>query len=171
MKGYYKFMITLLFAGVFGLFFVKGPNGKPILDFRDMRISINSIKTTIQGWSNSVSNSVSGSVSELTGGEVEIVEPTKVYRWQDADGNWQYSDTPPAGVASEAVEVKTNGNVVQSTPPRPVNAEESTEQGPQIGVPLPLTIAPGEVNQLIKDAKQVQELMNERSKTLESVAP
>jgi len=39
---------------------------------------------------------------EVTAGDGEA-DGLKIYRWQDANGNWFYSDSPPAGVNAEVM--------------------------------------------------------------------
>lgn len=43
------------------------------------------------------------------------VKDTGVYKWQDAEGRWHYSDTAPEGVRVKIVDVDVNRNVVPST--------------------------------------------------------
>jgi hypothetical protein len=44
---------------------------------------------------------------------------TQMYKWKDAGGRWQYSNTkPPEGVAYETVEYVENVNVIPADPDR-----------------------------------------------------
>lgn len=48
----------------------------------------------------------------------EITEETKVYKWQDKDGNWQFSNTePPKDIDSTVKVYKSDENVVPATKP------------------------------------------------------
>lgn len=167
MKLFIKLAILVLILGIAGPFFLKGPDGKPYLDFREFVPNLSGIKRTAQnvvGDLQDVANDVSGSDSPNTFGK------TKVYKWQDEQGNWQYSDRPPTnGAESETLLINPNVNLTEGTPIPEVIEEEPAEQAPQIDVPLPLTISPDKVDKLKQDAQKVQDLMNERSKTLESL--
>ena len=37
-----------------------------------------------------------------------------LYKWRDAQGRWQYGDSPPQGVSYQEVEVSHDANVVPS---------------------------------------------------------
>ena len=109
---------------------------------------------------------------QLLGGDGNNVQ---VYRWKDAEGNWQFSDSPPENTAAEQVLVNTdlNRDLVPEFTPSP-QIEEPNRTGKAIllkegGSKIPPIASPDKVGQLIEDAKGVQDLMNERAKQLESV--
>ena len=42
---------------------------------------------------------------------------TRLYKWQDEDGQWQISDEPPTGeISSEILEYRSDTNIVPSIP-------------------------------------------------------
>lgn len=97
---------------------------------------------------------------------------TTVYKWQDAEGAWQFSNQPPpAGVASSVTTYRSDTNITQP-PPAPVEKkpEPAAEQAtaiPTTPAPLLPITDPERVKQLIDDAKNVQNLVNDRQSTLD----
>ena len=73
-----KAIILVLIAAFAGLFFIKGPNGEPFMTLEDLKPSVPEVKTTIA--------------------------PTKVYKWQDENGVWQFSNQPRDEGQGELVE-------------------------------------------------------------------
>ena len=82
-----------------------------------------------------------------------------LYKWVDADGKTQYSQTPPAEkITAQKITVDPNTNVVQAVKVREVDEPEQTEQ-PQIGQFDGSTYNPETVKQLMDDAKNVQKVL------------
>jgi len=51
---------------------------------------------------------------------------TKLYKWRDATGQWQVSDTPPGeGIKFEVLQYRNDVNVVPALP------EKNKEKGPR----------------------------------------
>ncbi|GHD60706.1 DUF4124 domain-containing protein [Jeongeupia chitinilytica] len=78
----------------------------------------------------------------------------EIYKWKDASGNWQYSDTPPAGAdKGKAQIVKTAKQPVTVTPstsaPAKTSASAATASAPQS--------APQAKEETRKDPKQCAE--------------
>lgn len=95
---------------------------------------------------------------------------TIVYKWQDADGEWHFSNIPPPeGVASQVQTYRADTNVIQAPrPPKatvtPAPANNAPPAVPDTGIPgLP---APDKAKKLMDDARAVQELNNDRMDVL-----
>ncbi len=104
---------------------------------------------------------------------------TTVYKWQDDSGEWHFSNQPPpAGVDSSVKTYRSDINITQAPPPPPP-IENTTEEPdkktadiPQTASPLLPITDPERVKQLIDDAKNVQDLVNNRQQTLDAqIAP
>ena len=157
-----KLFAFLLVLGLAGLFVLKDPNGQPFLNAKDF------IPDT---------NSISASVEQVLPEKISGSDSATVYRWQDANGNWQFSDKPPANITAEELIVETHLNS-DIAPPAPASrpAQPSTNSGRAIFIgdsnkPKPgigTTTSPENIKQLIDDANNVQGLMDERSKQLEN---
>jgi len=100
----------------------------------------------------------------------EESKTTTVYKWQDADGEWHFSNTPPPeGIASQVQTYRADTNVIQAPQPQkpatatpPPNNAPPTE--PDTGIPgLP---SPDKVKKLMDDARAVQDLSNNRMDVL-----
>lgn len=88
MKLFYKLMLLILVAGVAGLFFVKKPNGSPMLNWQDF---------------------VPSQITQA----MKKPAPT-LYRWQDEKGQWQYGDTPPEDQQAAIVKNTTPVNSMKT---------------------------------------------------------
>lgn len=166
--------------GLAGPFIMRGPDGQPLMDYRDFFPSMSSIKASTQRWWNNIGAQLSkngdsinsvGENSNTTG--IDTWGKTRVYQWQNEEGVWQYSDQPPENTESEVIWLNPNENVVLggSSPVNEVADEEDSDaKDPGFELPLPLTVSPSEVPTLIEDAKKVKELLETRNEMLESVS-
>ncbi len=93
---------------------------------------------------------------------------TTVYKWQDADGEWHFSNTPPPqGVASQIQTYRADTNVIQAprqaqkpTTATPSSANSTAPTEPDPGIPgLP---SPAKAKKLLDDARAVQDLNDNR---------
>lgn len=83
------------------------------------------------------------------------------YKWVDEKGVVHYSTEPPPQAAANAqkIEVDPNQNLVKGVEPA---AESSGEPVDQTAPTLQSPYSPGAAQKLIEDAKNVQNLLNER---------
>jgi len=94
---------------------------------------------------------------------------TTVYKWQDADGEWHFSNNPPPqGVASQVQTYRADTNVIQAPrPPKTAAAPPANEATPaeaDSGIPgLP---SPAKAKKLLDDARAVQDLNDNRMDVL-----
>jgi len=96
---------------------------------------------------------------------------TIVYKWQDNAGEWHFSNQPPPkNIASSVKTYRSDINITQTPSLPPVETKQPTSAKPR-DIPtsaaplLPIT-DPERVKQLIDDAKNVQNLVNNRQMTL-----
>ena len=157
-----KFFCFLLVLGIAGLFFIKKPDGTPWLSLDDFIPDARSIKNTLD---DAMPEQIIG------GGESESVA---VYKWRDSNGTWQYSDRPPKGLEAEQIFVSSNANRDLSPAPLPTIDPEPAENKNGRAVFIkdsslsPTTIAPDKIATLIEDAKNIQNLVDERQKILDA---
>jgi hypothetical protein len=154
MKLIIKFFSFLLVLGLAGLFVIKKPDGTPWLSLDDFipNISVGSVKDSLPGSST-----------------------VDVYRWKDAEGNWQYSDTPPANLQTEQLTINTEGNKdIAPLPPEITVAESKPKSGKALLIKdssvSPTTVPVDQIPKLINDAENIQKLMNDRQKQLEAIS-
>lgn len=101
----------------------------------------------------------------------ETSTETTVYKWRDQKGEWHFSNQPPPeGVASSVTTYRSDINVVSApkteTPPPQKNAV-ALPGAPSGPLPLIPIADPERVNQLIDDAKNVQNLMDGRQQQID----
>ena len=152
MKLFMKLLLTLLVLAVLAPFTIlKDGEGRPLMSLTDLRmpdVEVPNIPDEIP-----------------VGSATEDV----VYQWKDAEGNLHFtSDPPPEGVEYVAKSFDPNANVIQSVKPKAesevagggsgVAAVEQDAEDGEIGNPY----TPEKVEKLFKDAREVQEKLNER---------
>jgi hypothetical protein len=167
MKSASYFLIMIMLIAVGSLFVIKRPDGKPWLNgeavVQTIEAKIDSAKVEGQQFINSTTSAISSL------GDSKPSEPTTIYKWQDEQGVWHYSDKPNAFGDSQMVELDPNKITVMAAEDTSIlnnlNTKPKNEpMNPAIGL---TTIKPGEVKQLVEDAKNIQQLMDNRQKQLE----
>jgi len=101
-------------------------------------------------------------------------DKTAVYRWKDANGHWQFSDAAPSNTNAEQILVDTHLNS-DIAPPAPVarTPEPSNRSGQAIFIgesnkpSIGTTVSPDKIGQLIDDANNVQNLLDNRDQQLQ----
>jgi len=160
-----KFVSFLLVLGVAGLFFIKKPDGQPWLSMDDLIPDTSSIKRSI---SDAMPDQVVGG-----SGSTFLEDKVSVYKWKDAEGNWQFSDTTPSGVEAQQVLVGTdvNRDLAPLPPPTRAPSSESSSSGKTVLIKdsgfSPTTVSPDKISKLVDDANGVQELVDKRQQQLE----
>jgi hypothetical protein len=157
MKLIVKFFCFLLVLGLAGLFVLKKPDGSPWLSADELIPNAQSLITD--------SMSLVNKAKKLT--EKEIVNDNNngaIYRWQDANGQWQYSDTAPSNQTVESINISGNLNsdLAEKMTPPPEQIISSSPQE-EASSPLPTTISPEKISTLMEDAKNIQKIMNDRT--------
>lgn len=98
------------------------------------------------------------------------------YKWQDDDGSWHYSDEAPAGKTVETVTVNTNTNLIQGLKTekdqvdktdRVSEIKNNTAVEETSAIPLPMTVPIEKVTDMLKDAHNIQHIMDSRSKQID----
>lgn len=160
MKLFIKVMLLALMLALVGPFYLKAPDGRPLLTYEDVKPDF---MVNLGGWWKDVKQEAGKAVGNEHAGE------TLVYKWRDAEGVWQMSDSPPAGGAGyDTLWVDPDANLIKGLPREELEqaAKEEPASTPAVNVPLPLTVSPEQVSKLLEDAKNVQRLMDQRSKEL-----
>lgn len=97
------------------------------------------------------------------------------YKWQDENGTWHYSDKPRSdGGNMETVTVNPDANLL----PGIQSAEESENVKNDQKVsnpgeaetisPIPMTVPPGKVADMIRDAKNLQNTVEQRIQSIDN---
>jgi len=109
-------------------------------------------------------------VAEIAG-EVADESGPQVYKWKDEAGVWQFTNELPAGVTGvETVEIRSNSSLKAFKPE--VEPEPEKDQGlaKSESMELDLIPTPGRVKKLIDDAQNVQNMLDERAKQMDSLS-
>lgn len=144
MKYKIAMMILVLAGAAVAPYFIKGPDGQPLMSLPKMDSQLSTEETR-----------------------------QTFFKWQDAKGQWHFGDEVPEGAVGVPVSVDTAANILQSVKV-PVKEEQvaskrKVEAAPQTIPGLPMTVNPAEIPKLIEDAQNVQSLVDERSKQLQQV--
>lgn len=84
-----------------------------------------------------------------------------VYQWVDEKGVKHYSNTPPAGQQAETLHLRSDTNLIKAIEP-PAEKKPSRPKVTSIGGGMTNPYSPGGAKKLMDDAKNVQELLNQR---------
>jgi hypothetical protein len=150
MKILVKLLLLALVAALAAPFFIKGPNGQPLINFKDL-ISGNGV---INGFTPK--------------------KETQLYRWKNAKGELQFGDNPPNGVQASKMQVKTQINSMK-TVELPDGFSDHEQQptsrfDPLDGSASPLSTAPLEkVPEMLEQIEGYQQKLDERAKALDSL--
>jgi len=157
---FFKVLFPLLLVASLSLPFVmKGPDGKPIMEL-DSLFTDNNSGSAQPSYGGAGDNPSSGRSSG------------KYYRWQDANGQWHFSDTAQAshqnGSKVEQVSMNNQINLMDGVAvPENTSKTNTATESPRRDVSFPTTIDPRDIPKLIQDAKNVQKLADERAAELE----
>jgi hypothetical protein len=143
MKFKIGFMLLILVAAVAAPYFIKGRDGKPLMEFGKESLDILSTEKTRQQYQ----------------------------KWQDENGVWHFGDDIPEGVQAEVVNVDTAANIIRSVK---IAREEEEERDTPAKIstpslPIPMTVDPTEISEMMDNANDIQKLMDDRASQLEAI--
>ena len=149
------FVMVILVAIAFaGPMLMKKPDGTPFLELP---------------WQQAMDQALDSAEEKADG----LTSQQSFYKWQDEDGSWHYSDTPRAQGNVETVTVNTNTNLIQGLreekkqAPEVIEEKEKPEaQAPSI--PLPMTVPMDKVSDMIKDAQNLQQVLEKRNEQMQN---
>ncbi len=145
MKLFVKLLVLLLILAMAGPFYMRGPDGQPL-----MRIS--DVTQKFKSWMSSTKSNA------RPGGSV------KLHKWQDENGQWHYSDAAPAQ-DSEIITVNPDVNVIQATPTRKPAPATDTNQPAAEPVPDDNKLPP--IFHPIDETNKVKEELEQRNKEMQ----
>lgn len=202
-KLFVKLLLFALVLALAGPFFLKGPDGRPLLSLESLRlpdwrlptVSTPAEKSTpaadpqqwIQ-WSDRPGKTRLNP-DVLTREQLAVLDIREqanlYYRWQDANGVWQFSALPNRNTLNYVVRTDPSANVLQSlstedidrafgrqpatTPENSItrNNPLANGEGLENNLPIPTTVPVTEIPKLLEQAKDVQKIMEERVKQMD----
>lgn len=160
MKHFLYLIIVIVVFSIGSLFVLKSPNGQPWLKITDF-INPQAISTQLS----SVKNSVTSKVQSLLRDDTD----PQIYRWQDEQGVWHYSDSKNAN--NKAWVKPDNLTVIPAIEPlKKVDVVNENRGENTSSNASNLTAKPARSNKvkdLINDTNNIQELMNNRTKIID----
>ncbi len=169
MKIRHKMMLLSLLGLLVLPMFLVGPSGKPLMALNDWLpgdISLSGAgKKMVNVW-----NKATGQLHNGTGVDLSVQTP-QLYKWQDAQGRWQFSSEPPP-VDAGAVFVQDMpkiSNVMQPVEVRERSDAENGHGGSGFKLAFPTTVPVKDIPKLIDDAKNLQKTADLRKATLDNI--
>lgn len=158
-----KVMVLLLIVAFAGLFFIEGPNGKPMLSLSDLKPEVPNVPKLPESLTGSVVDSSEGTTSE-------------VYKWQDADGQWHYSNKPKDKGNGEVMIVDGDINIIPAVDPAVIAklnrkaAAPKQAQTKSFKVPEGMTSVSGDkVEAMMDTVNGLQDTVDARKKALDKL--
>lgn len=145
MSMFYKLIILGLILALAAPFIMKKPDGTPFMTWEQFmpgsKDVLNKIKSSTQS-------------------------DTQLYRWKDAKGHWQYTDTPPENGQGEKIAVKTTINSMKTIELpegyQPKKAEPENQAAQSSGLSLPTTAPLTEVPNMLENIEGIQKKFDAR---------
>lgn len=148
-----KLLLLALVLALASPFILKKPDGSPILDISEFMEP----------------------AKNLTSSMTPSAAPKSLYRWQDAKGNWQYSDHPPEGSNAQQIQVEDKINSMK-TIDLPEGYQDKPKESERFdptdgsGSSLPVTTAPIEkVPEMLDQIKDFQKNLDSRQQQLDQI--
>ena len=167
---------------------VPGPNGKPVMSPNDWLPNKTTLNKVSYFFSDS-KNKILRMVDQITvnknlddeAGSDAAGQPNqqqwfgssnKLYKWQDAAGQWHFSDDPKQAGGRD-VSQQLMPVLINQMPPMTQQDPESAqpvEANTSSGFPFsPTSIPVGDIPKLIEDTKKIRAQLEQRNKTIEEM--
>ena len=153
-----KIMIFVVILACLGPFFIKLPYGTPLMTIDDLTGGL------------TLDSAIDSAADEIPTG------PTTVYKWQDEDGVWHFSDSPvdQHGNAVETMEVDGSVNTMQIVSEddmkrlaRAEAAKKEAAASERVQPKIPSSANPVE---LMDAANTLQDVMDQRARDLDTLS-
>lgn len=150
-------VIIVVVAGV-ALFLVKGHDGKPFLTIDNFAFILSPEKILPRQFQSE-----------------EPADVTKIYRWKDADGIWQFSNSPDDKEGAELVEIDSRINIIQAystqaTTPPAAKEVSAGESGTPTAIPGVMTVSPEQAAEMMETVKNLQATLAQRKADLDAIS-
>ena len=143
------------------LSFIPSPTGKPFIDWKELLPDADTQKT--------VAKLINIDVSDVSIKNIESTfteKKTTVYKWKDNKGQWHFSEEQPLHLKAQTVVISNKVNTIQA--PSKINSDTTQTANPSnnSNTLSTNTLPYGNVKQLMQDAKNLQNLADDRSTKL-----
>jgi hypothetical protein len=193
-----KIMLLIVVLACVGPFFIKAPNGNPLLSISDFTSGV-SVDSIIEGIKKAPGLAeladgikISGDAADGEQGKDKSTSGsvTKVFKWRDEQGVWQFSDGPNVAEGAALVEISNQINLIPALEVTGQDASKasvadafttslnSATQANEAGgfdlskLPAGLTsVAPEQLMQMGQTIEAFQKALDAQGRTLEELAP
>jgi len=156
-----------MLVSIASLFIIKRPDGQPYL-------SIEAILDKVEGDTHSLLNESKRQLDkavnyaeQAASNDSNAAKQPAIYKWQDENGNWIYSDKPnPRGDSQMHLLDPSKVNIMAAEDTSILYQSNQKAQSESLKVNA---MNPQDVKALIKDTKNIQKLMDDRQKQLDAV--
>lgn len=146
-----KIMVLLLIAAFAGLFFINGPDGEKVLTLDDFKPELPEV-----------------------GSQQTPSTPEKVYKWQDENGVWQFSNQPRDESMGETVEYDGNINTMPAVDTSVLArqaSQESSSGASALNIPAGITTVSGsQAQQMMDTVTNLQGTVDDRKAELDQLS-
>ena len=168
MKYFTYLAVSVMIIAVILLFYIKKPNGQPWLSTSHIYNESTEIKNEMIALSSSALDSITSAGEKITGATFETETHKPIYKWQDEQGQWHFSDVPNKNGKSEVVKLNPadiNVVVAEDTAILSGSAKSAVKPFPQRA---PAIYNSESINKLFEDAEKAKKRIEQRSKEVES---
>ncbi len=164
-----KMLVVVVIVSLALLYYLPLMNGKP--PFHGVSQILSKTSNSLRDSSQTVSHKITNAISELPDSTPPTAsKPVTIYRWQDAQGQWHFSNTPPASDQPyQAQLIDPATNVVQSVPLAQAKPVDKSEQQAQPGEPGSNPYSAQSIQNLMDKSKAIKEQMNARNAKLDQI--
>ncbi|WP_213611340.1 DUF4124 domain-containing protein [Pseudoalteromonas sp.] len=172
MKYFTYLAISVMVIALISLFYLKKPNGEPWLTGTLIKNESASIKDKMVALSSDTFEQLTLELKKvgdkITSSPLASDSQSKIYKWQDEQGQWHFSDVPNKNGKSIEVHLDpTDINVVvaEDTAILSGSAKSAAKPFPQRA---PEIYNSESINKLFEDAEKAKKRIEQRSKEVES---
>ncbi len=156
MAKFAKLLIVIMCGAVFALFFIRDPHGKTFLSLSQISADLSHVSSTLtQQLTKSLATVVPREQTEA---------PSTLYKWQDEQGNWHFSDQ--ANATSQVVTVNANSSIAMpSVAILPMASKQPVSTPP--AVQEKTTNRFGNALETLQEAKNLQSIVDAHGEQLD----
>ncbi len=165
-------LITLIVMTVVMPMIIPGQDGKPMMTIDDWIPDVTGMKNTVVDKFKEVLYTANEAVEGNTGVSVGIERP-KLYKWQDENGTWHFSDRADSALTNQTSQMIPKIKNTMGAPPK-IDFGDSDNAGSgrsvrEPSIPLPLSVGPDKISKLIDDVKNVQKMADDRATKINQI--
>ncbi len=172
MKIFLKLLMAVVVLAVMAPFYLKDKQGDALISLNELKIPDLSMPKIPEGVKSMISNI---SPEELIGSQTSSSKETiEIHKWQDKDGTWHFSssDNSREGDKSEVVTITLNNKNRYEPMPPPEQKNREAVSGIDVENITPSILLPfTHGKETMDQARQVQKLLEQRSKMHQQMAP